>query len=90
MQYAPINLRESGSVSLKATIAVIISKTYQCDWPGCQNTINIRKDQNLSDFRWELCYGSNYALCAIHRSKSNRELIDALNREAETLCEDRV
>ena len=63
----------------------LVSQTFKCDWPGCNNGLVILNN-NILDFRmydwsWGMFGEGGKNLCSIHKDKDIKEFVEAQNKE---------
>lgn len=56
---------------------MILSTTYQCDWPGCEYAVPVNHGEHLCDWGWET-RTSGHVLCNVHKFRTSDCLRDAL------------
>lgn len=69
----------------------IIKRTFGCDWPGCNQQIELGAAvRSMREFRWASSNHSDHRigrhLCPAHRRKTWEELSDAIVSEAMSIA----
>lgn len=57
-----------------------ISRTIQCDWPGCNATLTVTSRECLRDYIWSQCGMTDDHLCPDHRHHDFGELAAEIER----------